>query len=158
RRDLAVALLVALVVLGTRGFRLDQPRDMYFDEVYHARTAFELLAQREPYEWTHPHLAKEIMALGILALGDDRVVGSEPALARTSAFAVTGDGVRVYVADGTLATIDRTGTRRDIGVLGGDAIALAVDGGRIYTVAGGKLIEWATDPAANGPRATALLP
>ena len=79
RRDLAIAFLFALVVLLTRGYRLDQPRDMYFDEVYHARTAFELLAQREPYEWTHPHLAKEIMALGILAFGEDRVVASEPA-------------------------------------------------------------------------------
>ena len=68
RRDVTLALLVALAVLATRGYRLDWPRDMYFDEVYHARTAFELLAQREPYEWTHPHLAKEIMALAILEL------------------------------------------------------------------------------------------
>ncbi|HEY8861294.1 MAG TPA: glycosyltransferase 87 family protein [Candidatus Limnocylindria bacterium] len=33
RRDLLIALIVALAVLGTRGFRLDWPRDMYFDEV-----------------------------------------------------------------------------------------------------------------------------
>ena len=87
------------MVLLTRGFRLDQPRDMYFDEVYHARTAFELLAQREPYEWTHPHLAKEIMALGILAFGDDRVVGSENGLP-ADAFAVTNDGLRVFIQKG----------------------------------------------------------
>jgi Gpi18-like mannosyltransferase len=93
RRDVGVAFLVALVVLLTRGFRLDQPRDMYFDEVYHARTAFELLAQREPYEWTHPHLAKEIMALGILALGDDRVVGTEDPRAGAVRFAVGNDGI-----------------------------------------------------------------
>ena len=84
RRDVTVAVLIALAVLATRGYRLDWPRDMYFDEVYHARTAFELLAQREPYEWTHPHLAKEIMALGILAFGDDRVVGHESVPANTS--------------------------------------------------------------------------
>ncbi|MEK6225214.1 MAG: phospholipid carrier-dependent glycosyltransferase [Chloroflexota bacterium] len=98
RRDVTVAVLVALAVLVTRGYRLDWPRDMYFDEVYHARTAFELLAQREPYEWTHPHLAKEIMALGILAFGDDRVVGHEGGSSRGSvtAFAVANDGTRAY--------------------------------------------------------------
>src|SRR5207244_2457396 len=45
RRDLSIALLVAIAVLVTRGYRLDHPRDMYFDEVYHARTAFQRLAQ-----------------------------------------------------------------------------------------------------------------
>ncbi len=96
RRDIAVALLVALAVVATRGFRLDQPRDMYFDEVYHARTAMELLAEREPYEWTHPHLAKEIMALGILAFGGDRVEARESVPAGATAFAVAGDGTRAY--------------------------------------------------------------
>ncbi len=96
RRDLSIALLVAIAVLVTRGYRLDHPRDMYFDEVYHARTAFELLAQRDPYEWTHPHLAKEIMALGILAFGDDRIVGHEDAPTDIVSFTVSSDGVRVY--------------------------------------------------------------
>src|SRR5207249_121233 len=99
RRDLAIALLFALIVLLTRGYRLDQPRDMYFDEVYHARTAFELLAQREPYEWTHPHLAKEIMALGILAFGDDRVIGHEVGLGAQTLFTVTNDGIRLTAGD-----------------------------------------------------------
>jgi predicted membrane-bound dolichyl-phosphate-mannose-protein mannosyltransferase/Gpi18-like mannosyltransferase len=158
RRDLATAFLVALVVLGTRGFRLDQPRDMYFDEVYHARTAFELLAEREPYEWTHPHLAKEIMALGILAFGDDRVVGTETALPAT-AFAVTNDGLRVYVAGGTLSVVDRGGSRRDIGLLGADSALLAVDGQRIFSVAAGQLAEWSTVPQRPGAtRVVASLP
>ena len=152
RRDLGVAFLVALVVLGTRGFRLDQPRDMYFDEVYHARTALEFLAQRDPYEWTHPHLAKEIMALGILAFGDDRVVGTEPGI-RTTAFAVTNDGVRVYLTNGVLSLIDRGGARRDIGLLGDDAHTLiAVDGHRIFAAGAGKLSEWSVDPQpSNAP-------
>ena len=158
RRDLAVALLVALVVLGTRGFRLDQPRDMYFDEVYHARTAFELLAQREPYEWTHPHLAKEIMALGILAFGDDRVAGTEPGIP-AAAFAVTNDGLRVYLANGVLSVVDRGGPRRDIGLLGADTGLLAVDGRRIYTVTSGKVTEWSVEPQpSNAKRPTAILP
>lgn len=112
RRDIAVAFLVALVVLVTRGYRLDQPREMYFDEVYHARTAFELLAQRDPYEWTHPHLAKEVMALGILAFGDDRVVGTEPAEPLAIRFAVANDGTRAFAAPGQLIIRGRDGRER----------------------------------------------
>jgi len=37
----------------------------YFDEIYHARTAYEHLHRLEPYEWTHPPLGKIIIALGI---------------------------------------------------------------------------------------------
>jgi Gpi18-like mannosyltransferase/4-amino-4-deoxy-L-arabinose transferase-like glycosyltransferase len=42
---------------------------MYFDEIYHARTAFEHLHAMEPYEWTHPPLGKLIIAVGIHFLG-----------------------------------------------------------------------------------------
>lgn len=41
----------------------------YFDEIYHARTAFEHLHRLPPYEWTHPPLGKIIIALGIALLG-----------------------------------------------------------------------------------------
>jgi len=43
--------------------------DMYFDEVYHARTAYEYLHDLEPYEVTHPPLGKVIMSLGIIIFG-----------------------------------------------------------------------------------------
>ena len=130
RRDITLALIVALAVVGTRGFRLDQPRDMYFDEVYHARTAFELLAQREPYEWTHPHLAKEIMALGILAFGGDGVEGSEGAPDGARAFAVSNEGRRAYgFADGRIEIRDRGGAVSRTLSLGRGAVrALSVDG------------------------------
>jgi len=42
---------------------------MYFDEIYHARTAYEHLHHLEPYEWTHPPLGKIIIALGIALWG-----------------------------------------------------------------------------------------
>lgn len=42
---------------------------MYFDEIYHARTAFEHINKLEPYEWTHPPLGKLIIAVGILIFG-----------------------------------------------------------------------------------------
>ena len=34
----------------------------YFDEIYHARTAFEHLNKTNAYEWTHPPLGKVIMS------------------------------------------------------------------------------------------------
>src|SRR5206468_6085153 len=148
RRDFAVAFLVALVVLVTRGYRLDQPRDMYFDEVYHARTAFELLAQREPYEWTHPHLAKEIMALGILAFGDDRVVGHENVPANTVMSAVSNDGLRVYaLADGTIQIAERGANPQTLTQLLGSPRGIAVDGERIFAVTDQEIDEMDLTPA-----------
>ena len=137
RRDLQIALVVALAVLGTRGFRLDWPRDMYFDEVSHARTAFELLAQRDPYEWTHPHLAKEIMALGILAFGDDRVVGSEVAPAGVTAFTVTNDGTRVFgLADGTIEVRPRDADAvRVLARVGSTPRWVGIDGDHVFVAA-----------------------
>jgi predicted membrane-bound dolichyl-phosphate-mannose-protein mannosyltransferase len=43
--------------------------DMYFDEIYHARTAFEQINGFEIYEWTHPPLGKTIISLGIRLFG-----------------------------------------------------------------------------------------
>lgn len=41
----------------------------YFDEVYHARTAYEHIIGLEPYENTHPPLGKLIISLGIRIFG-----------------------------------------------------------------------------------------
>ena len=41
----------------------------YFDEIYHAGTAWEHLMRYEPYETTHPPLGKVIMSLGIKTFG-----------------------------------------------------------------------------------------
>lgn len=41
----------------------------YFDEIYHARTAYEHLRGVYPYEVSHPPLGKEILALGIALFG-----------------------------------------------------------------------------------------
>src|SRR5438067_575731 len=155
RRDVAVATLVALAVLATRGYRLDWPREMYFDEVYHARTAFELLAEREPYEWTHPHLAKEIMALGILAFGDDRVVGHETSQpqGQPSAFVVGNDGTRVSIADGSEVVVQPRGGAAASRALGVDAKALAIQGDRIIAMTSDALV---VIPLADVPSNTQL--
>jgi C-terminal four TMM region of protein-O-mannosyltransferase/Dolichyl-phosphate-mannose-protein mannosyltransferase len=74
--------LVVVLILGTmllRTFRLAEPLQMHFDEVYHARTATEFLQDwryglsHDIYEWTHPHLAKYIMAGGLVLWGGDGV-------------------------------------------------------------------------------------
>lgn len=41
----------------------------YFDEIYHARTAYEHLHGQPPYETTHPPLGKLMMAVGISLFG-----------------------------------------------------------------------------------------
>lgn len=41
----------------------------YFDEIYHARTAYENLHGLHTYEWTHPPLGKALMMLGIKIFG-----------------------------------------------------------------------------------------
>ena len=41
----------------------------YFDEIYHARTAYEIIHKLYCYENTHPPLGKEFIALGVLIFG-----------------------------------------------------------------------------------------
>ncbi|HEY8867799.1 MAG TPA: phospholipid carrier-dependent glycosyltransferase [Candidatus Limnocylindrales bacterium] len=79
RLDVWVIVVLIASILTLRMWRLEQPYTMHFDEVYHARTATEFLQDwrygisHDIYEWTHPHLAKYAMALGLVAFGDDRV-------------------------------------------------------------------------------------
>lgn len=53
---------------------------MIFDEIYHARTAYEFLHNIEPYEWTHPPLGKLFISVGIFLFGMNpfgwRIVGT----------------------------------------------------------------------------------
>ncbi len=41
----------------------------YFDEIYHARTAYEFLYKLPVYEWTHPPLGKIFISLGVRTFG-----------------------------------------------------------------------------------------
>lgn len=53
---------------------------MYFDELYHARTAYEHLTGMEPYENTHPPLGKVFIMVGIALFGMNpfgwRIIGT----------------------------------------------------------------------------------
>lgn len=54
--------------------------EMYFDEIYHARTAFEHLHGFAPYENTHPPLGKVFIMLGVALFGMNpfgwRIIGT----------------------------------------------------------------------------------
>ena len=43
--------------------------NMYFDEIYHARTAYEMIKHENLYEITHPPLGKGLMSIGIRIFG-----------------------------------------------------------------------------------------
>lgn len=71
-------ILILLLTAFLRLYRLDYPNKYVFDEVYHAFTAKEFLAGHKEawewwtkpppgvaYEWTHPPLAKEAMAISM---------------------------------------------------------------------------------------------
>ena len=79
RLDLWLFVVIVVASLVLRTFRLSEPYRMHFDEVYHARTATEFLQDwrygkpHDIYEFTHPHLAKYAMAVGLIVAGDDRV-------------------------------------------------------------------------------------
>lgn len=50
--------------------RTDHMSGMIFDEIYFGRTAYEFITEStNVYEWTHPHLGKDIQTLGILMFG-----------------------------------------------------------------------------------------
>lgn len=75
---------------GTQGNLLDEQdavpdepsyyNGMYFDELYHARTAYEHLHGLKPYENSHPPLGKLLIALGVAVFGMNpfgwRIVGA----------------------------------------------------------------------------------
>ncbi|MGI6664076.1 MAG: phospholipid carrier-dependent glycosyltransferase [Christensenellaceae bacterium] len=47
----------------------DHMTEMYFDEIYHARTAYEYIEGIYPYEITHPPLGKSLITIGIRLFG-----------------------------------------------------------------------------------------
>ncbi|MDP3918197.1 MAG: glycosyltransferase family 39 protein [Candidatus Woesebacteria bacterium] len=76
--------IILLFSLLTRTYALGNPKEMYFDEIYHAFTA-KLVLHNDPkawefwnpnpegfaYEWTHPPISKLVMALGMKIFGEN---------------------------------------------------------------------------------------
>jgi hypothetical protein len=162
RLDLWIVVVLILVALTGRTWRLAEPYRMHFDEVYHARTATEFLQHwrygisHDIYEWTHPHLAKYAIAGGIVAFAGDRVSATsdlgvpvrdaviEPY--REEPLAPGGrSGGRLYVATGTEVRSYDLATRRVIAttsVPGASAVGLDPGGRRLFvgTEAGALLV------------------
>ncbi len=94
RRDALLLLGLVVLALVFRVWRLDLPRSQHFDEAYHARSATEFLSawqngwDRDVYEWTHPMLAKYLIAGGIVVADPNKVVGSAPLDAPSPVLAV----------------------------------------------------------------------
>ncbi len=146
RRDVGLIVIVFFAALFLRTYRLEVPYDMHFDEVYHARTAMEFLQDwrydmpHSIYEYTHPHLAKYGMALGIEVLGNHRVTSTTDLGQPTTDAAIeqrwspTGAptehlGDRLYVATGTAVDVydlEQPGPKQ-IATVEGPFVAVAVD-------------------------------
>ena len=144
RRDLALALIIFVSSLLLRTYRLEVPYGPHFDEVYHARTAIEFLQDwrygmpHSIYEFTHPHLAKYLMALGIVTLGNNRVTDTRelgvPATAAAIEERWSPDGLpnarngdRLYVATGADLRVYDLATRAEVARLPGSIAAVALD-------------------------------
>jgi dolichyl-phosphate-mannose--protein O-mannosyl transferase len=69
RRTYVVLGAIALAAALFRLPGLDYPREEYFDEVYHAKTALQYLRGEPPTEWVHPPTAKLLIAVGVAAFG-----------------------------------------------------------------------------------------
>jgi predicted membrane-bound dolichyl-phosphate-mannose-protein mannosyltransferase len=117
RVDLAIMAGLLLFALFFRLWRLDTPRSMHFDEVYHARSATEWLTDwqegwtRDTYEWTHPMLAKYLIAAGIVVADPNKIIDQQTIDAPISALAVASqrpdDGIAesiVFGASGNTLT------------------------------------------------------
>lgn len=162
RLDLWILAVLVIAALVLRTWRLAEPYTMHFDEVYHARTATEFLQKwrygmdHDIYEWTHPHLAKYVMAGGIVLFGDDRVSATSSLGVTVRAAAVEGRwddpvtagrmGDRLFVATGSEVRAYDLGTRAlvaEIPAPGASAVAvdpaghvlwIGTDGGQLLSV------------------------
>jgi len=80
------AILIGIIFLAafTRIWRLDQPTDCYFDEVYFPTTAAKILHGNDKAwdfidsENTHPPLSKDLIAVGEFVFGHRQLVGENP--------------------------------------------------------------------------------
>ena len=125
RVDLWMLLVITVTALSLRGWRAGEPTRFEFDEVYHVRTATEFMQYwkyGEPhaiYEYTHPHVAKYLIAAGLETFGAPRGDGASEYGGAITAIASRPDGANItaLIWVGTPAGIDifSAATRTRIG-------------------------------------------
>jgi dolichyl-phosphate-mannose-protein mannosyltransferase len=71
RLDYLLAATLAMGFFCLTLWRLDFPARAVFDECYHSRTGMQYLIGQNPMEWTHPPLAKLIIAGGLKLFGGE---------------------------------------------------------------------------------------
>ncbi len=150
--DLLIMAVLLVGLLTLRLFRLSDPYEFHFDEVYHARTAMEFLQgwnygiPHDIYEFTHPHLAKYAMAEGITYFGDNKVTATAQLGGAVSDVLVEPRwdddslpngraGDRFYVAGGNAVRVYDLATRDLIATYdlpGAQALALDSTNHRVY--------------------------
>lgn len=165
RRDLGLATLFMALAFITRFIGVGQPASMYFDEVYHARTAYEFLQYwrygqvHDIYEFTHPHLAKYAMAAGSIVFDNNKVVETSMLAPARDALVEPRyedqgdkDGERLFVATGSSIEAYQLPAREFIGSVAYPAITLSLDAvnHRLLALdAEGGLVSLATDGFAD---------
>ena len=141
RIDLAVVVGLVLFAFLFRLYRLDTPRSMHFDEVYHARSATEWLADwqegwtRDTYEWTHPMLAKYLIAAGIVVADPNKVVAETDTGAPYHALAVAPQRRQEGVLDSIVFGAADGGTITARSVMSGEVVADWQAGGPVASLA-----------------------
>jgi Gpi18-like mannosyltransferase len=152
RLDLWLLGVLIVSLLTVRMWRLAEPYQMHFDEVYHPRTATEFLQDwrygisHYIYEYTHPHLAKYAMAVGIVAWGEDRTAATSQLVTpvtdaaieprwddATNRSRISGD--RLWVASGNDVRAYDLVTRTQVALLpiaGATSVAVDPAGHRVF--------------------------
>ncbi len=141
RIDLAVVVGLVLFAFLFRLWRLDTPRAMHFDEVYHARSATEWLTDwqegwtRDTYEWTHPMLAKYLIAAGIVVADPNKVVAETDTGVPYHALAVAPQRQAEGVVDSIAFGASDGGTITARSVMSGEVVAEWQAGGPVASLA-----------------------
>ena len=154
RIDLWLLVLVTVSSLSLRGWRVGEPTHFQFDEVYHVRTATEFMQDwkyGEPhaiYEYTHPHLAKYLIALGLETFGapqiDAQTVFPTAIAAITSRPEDSLSRGRIWIAGPEKITIIDAATRATVGTIplrNVSQLFAAADGSLWGTTASGTLFS-----------------
>jgi len=73
RVDAGIITVLMAATAGLLYYKIGQPHERIFDEIYYARSAQEYLHHQPQFEWTHPPLSKLILTIGAWIYKDDPV-------------------------------------------------------------------------------------